>query len=68
MWPYVKTVRAVAVELEVPLVDNFGAWAERALLGEDLDALMIDGCHPNPAGHEAIAAAMLPVLLRTLKQ
>jgi lysophospholipase L1-like esterase len=68
MWPYVKAVRDVADELEVPLVDNFAAWAERALLGENLDALMTDGCHPNPAGHEAIAATMLPVLLRMLKQ
>jgi lysophospholipase L1-like esterase len=62
MRPYVHAVREVALALDVPLVDHFAVWSERRLMGEDLDALMTDGCHPNPAGHEAIAAAMLPVL------
>jgi lysophospholipase L1-like esterase len=64
---YAHAVRAVALDLDVPLVDNFGAWAEASLLGTDIDTLMVDGCHPNTEGHGLIAATMLPVLAKALQ-
>jgi len=62
MYPYVQAVRRVACEEGAALVDNFAYWAELALLGTDLDSLMTDGCHPNPAGHRAIVEAMWRVV------
>jgi len=63
---YVKAARAVAADEAVGLVDNFAAWAEASFMGTDIDTLMTDGCHPNPAGHEFIARTMYPVLARLL--
>ena len=63
---YVQAVRTIAREQAVPLVDNFAAWAEAAFMGTDIDSLMVDGCHPNPAGHEMIAEIMYRVLAALL--
>jgi lysophospholipase L1-like esterase len=68
MLPYVQAVRQVALEEGVPLVDNFAAWAEKALMGTDIDGLMLDGCHPNPAGQAVIAGTMYPVLAHLLRK
>ncbi|MCK5805126.1 MAG: discoidin domain-containing protein [Lentisphaeria bacterium] len=59
---YVRRVPLVAAKEHVALVDNFAKWAELALLGQDLNALTTDGCHPNPDGHLFIARTMYPVL------
>ena len=59
---YVHAVRRVARAEDVPLVDNFAAWAEEALMGADLNALTTDGCHPNPAGHALLARTIYPTL------
>lgn len=63
---YVAACRQVAAAENLPLVDNFAAWAEAAFLGADLPALTTDGCHPNPAGHEFLAYTIYPVLARLL--
>ncbi|MEN6546810.1 MAG: GDSL-type esterase/lipase family protein [Armatimonadia bacterium] len=67
MLPYVQAVRRVAVEEAAPVVDHFAQWAELALMGKDLDELMLDGCHPNPEGQKVVAEAMLPVVERVLR-
>lgn len=59
---YVAACREVAAEAQVPLVDNFAAWAEAAFLGADLPALTTDGCHPNPQGHQFLARTIYPIL------
>ena len=59
---YVHAVRRVARAEGVPLIDNFAAWAEEALMGTDLNALTTDGCHPNPAGHALLARTIYPTL------
>jgi len=59
---YVRTARLVALREHVPLIDNFAAWAELALMGTDLNALTTDGCHPNPAGHVVLARTIYPTL------
>jgi len=63
---YVTACRRAAAEDNVPLVDNFAAWAEAAFLGADLPAMTTDGCHPNPTGHDFLARTMYPVLARLL--
>ena len=60
--PFVRVCREVATEHAVPLVDHFAAWSERAAAGFDIGQWTTDQCHPNPAGHRVLAAAILPVL------
>lgn len=63
---YVRTARLIALREHVPLVDNFAAWAELALIGIDLNALTTDGCHPNPDGHVVLARTIYPTLAALL--
>ena len=60
--PYVEACRAVAKQWRVPLVDHFAHWTSARKDGADLHSWTTDGCHPNPAGHEKLAAAIAPVL------
>lgn len=64
--PYIEACRATAREWRVPLVDHFAEWSTAKDGGTDLHAWTTDGCHPNPAGHERLADAMLPVLTQTI--
>ncbi len=59
---YIRAMRRIAAEEAVPIVDNFARWAETQLLGTDIDTLMVDGCHPNPAGHKLMAQTIYPLL------
>ena len=63
---YVGTVRRVAVEENVPLVDLFRHWLERKEKGQDIEAWLTDGIHPNPKGNRFIAAAIFNVLKNEL--
>jgi lysophospholipase L1-like esterase len=63
---YVRTVREVAVAEDIPLVDNFAAWAEAGFLGMDLEPLLEDGCHPLASGYQFMARTVYPVLARLL--
>lgn len=63
---YVNACRAVARELEVPLVDHFAHWTSAEADGQVLQEWTTDGCHPNPAGHRQLADVMRPVLTSVL--
>jgi lysophospholipase L1-like esterase len=63
---YVETVRRVAVEENVPLVDLFHKWLERKEKGQDTEVWLTDGIHPNPKGNRFIAAAIFNVLKNEL--
>ena len=65
--PYMETCRQVARDLRVALVDHFAHWTDAEKAGQDLQAWTTDGCHPNPLGHQEIAALMLPELRAALK-
>jgi lysophospholipase L1-like esterase len=54
---YNETVRRLAKELDVPLVDVHGAFTAR-----NADKLLLDGMHPNDEGHRIIAELLLPVI------
>ncbi|MBI5801655.1 MAG: exo-alpha-sialidase [Verrucomicrobia bacterium] len=54
---YNEAVRQLAKELAVPLVEIHDLFA-----GKNADQLLLDGMHPNDAGHELIAAQLMPVI------
>ena len=65
---FVVACRQVAEETHTPLVDHFQLWTKSNAAGTDIENWTTDQCHPNPEGHEQIANAMLPAILRTLAE
>lgn len=59
---YREAMKAIAKELKVPLVD-----ANEAYLSHDPDKLLLDGMHPNDAGHEIVAELLVPVIREQLR-
>ncbi|MDX3006639.1 SGNH/GDSL hydrolase family protein [Kribbella solani] len=55
---YTEAIRALAVELSLPLIDHAEVWAT-ATDGEVPDEWIGSGCHPNHFGHRAMANALL---------
>jgi acyl-CoA thioesterase I len=54
----VPRIRKVAEEAKAPLIDVYAAFKDHP------EYLTADGCHPNPAGHAAIAKAVSEALLK----
>jgi len=54
---YNEAVRRLAAELAVSLVDVHKAFTDR-----DADKLLLDGMHPNDAGHQLITELLVPIL------
>jgi lysophospholipase L1-like esterase len=66
---YVSACRQVARETKTPLVDHFAHWSKKAAAGVDVGKdWTTDQCHPNPRGHQEIAALMVPVILDVLRK
>lgn len=61
--PYVEICRKLANEMQIPLVDHFAHWTRTADSGVSLKDWTSDFCHPNPRGHQELAAQISPVLL-----
>jgi len=64
---YVAVVRKVAGEWAVPLVDLYAlydTWEQTHLRSSG--ELLVDGVHPNTAGHTLAAEALLPLVQRGL--
>ena len=59
---YNETVRNLARELAVPLVDIHAAFAAK-----NPDVLLLDGMHPNDAGHQLVAGLLVPVIREQLR-
>ncbi len=59
---YAAAVRAIAAEERVPLID-----IDRAMTPE-IDNLLLDGMHPNAAGHQLVADRLIPIVLREIKR
>lgn len=55
---YNETVRKLAAELKVPLVDVRAAYDQQP----SIDALLLDGMHPNDKGHQLVAELLVPVI------
>ena len=56
---HAEQVRALAKEHQVLLVDSLALFQAKIKAGTPLPALMSQGNHPNEAGHELVAAALL---------
>jgi len=65
--PYVQACREVAREQRVPLVDHFEGWTRANSRGVDLRDWTTDGCHPNPRGHQELAARLIPSVVAALR-
>lgn len=60
---YVATAREVAAETGVKLVDVYTAFqAYDTKEGQSMDDLMLDGMHPNSAGHRLVAKALMDTI------
>lgn len=59
---YVAACRAVAQEMNVPLVDHYAHWLAAEQAGQVLGAWTTDQCHPNSQGQRILMETMLPVL------
>jgi len=59
---YCDAMRALAKELNVPLVD-----VHEAFLARQPDKLLLDGMHPNDAGHAVVAELLVPVIREQLR-
>ena len=55
---YAMVVRRLAKEESVRLIDVYQAFEEAG----DVDALLLDGMHPNDRGHRLIADRLLRIL------
>lgn len=56
---HAEQIRALAAEQHVGLVDSLAAFNKATAEGRDLSELMSQINHPNRAGHELVAAALL---------
>lgn len=60
---YMERCRAVAREMNMPLVDHYAHWAAVQQRKRRLQDWTVDGCHPNPAGHQEMAHRIAQLLL-----
>jgi lysophospholipase L1-like esterase len=66
---YNDTLRALAKELNVPLVDVHAAYADFAAKKKTFITDMLpDGMHPGDLGHELVAELLLPVIRAAVRQ
>ena len=56
---YVNAVRELGRVEKVKVVDVYAMFAELGIEGVSLNTLFTDAMHPNPRGHEAIAALLV---------
>jgi len=54
---YNEIIRNLAAELRIPLVDIHQEFQQH-----DTDKLLLDGMHPNDAGHALIAQRLVPII------
>lgn len=65
---YAEACRAVAKEMDVPLVDHFAHWSRALADGVDLKEWTTDLYHPNPRGHRIMAERMTSVVVEVLRK
>ena len=63
---YAEKMRLVAREQKVPLVDVWEMYGEYAKKN-NVDHLLLDGVHPNDAGHQMLTERLLPVVMELLQ-
>jgi len=62
---YAEAAREVAAETDTPLVDIYAVFqAYDAEAGKSMDDLLLDGMHPNDAGHALITSLLVEAMAR----
>ncbi|MGE0759048.1 MAG: exo-alpha-sialidase [Pirellulaceae bacterium] len=65
---YIAALRELATELDVPLVDVHAAYPAFAARHQTtVDALLLDGMHPNDLGHQLVAELLVPAIRDTVR-
>lgn len=64
---YADTMRKVAADLKVPLVDIQALYDEWEKTNGSCAALLPDGMHPNSKGHQLVAEALMPTISWIMK-
>lgn len=60
---YMKATKRLANQQEIPLVDVWALFYKNASCQtEGVDALLLDGMHPNDAGHKIMAEALIKII------
>lgn len=59
---YMEVCRQVAAKRDVMLIDNFQRWTAALEADQPIEQWTTDGYHPNPAGHQEIATALVEPL------
>lgn len=66
---YVAVIHELAAQLNTPLIDMNAAFRQVASATKPpWQSLLLDGMHPNDAGHRLAATLIIPVLDKTLEQ
>lgn len=64
---YAQVLRTIALKKEVPLLDVWQLYEDYAAVpGQDVDDLLLDGVHPNSAGHALLAGHLRPMIVAEL--
>jgi len=65
---YAEVVRRIAREEKLPLVDIYAAFNQHGQdkPGETIDDLLLDGTHPNDAGHKLVADKLIALIEKTI--
>lgn len=64
---YVREVRAIAKQHNLPLVDHFKLWLEMDKEASILNKFLPDGVHPNVEGNRLIAQTSFEILKETFQ-
>lgn len=60
---YAEVCKNIAVDENIPFVDNYSIWLKKIEKGQNIEKLLVDGCHPNSKGQAMIAEALFKVVL-----
>lgn len=65
---YMKAVKRLAKNNSLPLINTWKIFPEYVRTKhEDIDALLLDGIHPNDEGHKIIAEALAKIIINSSK-
>ncbi|MBT6845792.1 MAG: hypothetical protein HOA14_00080 [Planctomycetaceae bacterium] len=64
---YAASVRKLAKDHQVPLIDIYQVFQTYdKQSGQSIDALLLDGMHPNDRGHQIIAKILIAEIMKLL--
>ena len=64
---YAEVCKNIAVDENIPFVDNYSIWLKNIEKGQNIEKLLVDGCHPNSKGQAMIAEAIFKVILPKIR-